>query len=391
MAIQRWVRPALLLAGGALTLTMTAACQGQFTASGTVVDNPTTSTVPAGTAGSTGSAGATGSPGTVSGSGSRACTSTNLKLALGPGNGAGAGSVYPAIQFTNTGSTTCVMAGFPGVSYVAGNDGHQVGAAATRSGSAGPAVTLAPGAVASALVQEANTGNFDATDCQPIAVRGFRIYAPGNTSAMYLAFSQSQTACSDSKDPQLSVQTVKPGTQSTTAPASNPLPSRCHSADLTARLGSPTPAGGDASLSAYTISLIYTNTSGRTCTLDGYAGVDLTGPSDPNGPVDSLRRGPDPQLSPSDPRYISAGTPTLVTLAPGASAHTEIDFASNTPGSGAVGSDGSTMWTPTQVVATPPNETASVTLAWPAGMNVFRQDAATISDTYITPVEPGID
>jgi hypothetical protein len=278
------------------------------------------------------------------------------------------------------------MSGFPGVSYVAGDDGHQIGAAATRSGSAGARVTLSPGATASAVVQEANTGNFDAGDCQPVTVRGFRVYAPGDTAATYLPFSQARTACADTKDGQLSVRAI----QADARPAGSPAAaSRCHTGDLTAHLGTPTPARGNLDLNAYTVSLSYTNVSSRTCTMYGFAGVDLDGPSDPNGPVDSLRRGPDPQLSPSDPRYIANGTPTVVTLAPGASAHTEIDFASNTPGSGAVGSNGSTMWVPTRVVATPPGETTSLTVAWPAGVNVFRQDSATVSDTYITPVLAG--
>jgi hypothetical protein len=356
-----------------------------------MTENPTTSTVPAASPGSSTPSDTTGSTGTSTGSttgnGLPKCRASNLKLSLGGGNGAGAGSIYPAIEFTNAGSTTCVLAGFPGVSFVAGGDGHQVGAAATRSGDAGAAVPLRPGAVASALVKQANTANFDAADCQPITVRGFRVYAPGDTSAMFLQFSQQQTECGDSKDGQLSVQTVKPGTQSASTTAAV---GRCHTGDLSAHLGKPTPAGGNAGLAAYTIPLVYTNVSARTCTLTGFAGIDLRGPSDPNGPVDSLRRGPDPQLSPSDPRYISSGQPTVVTLTPGASAHTEIDFASNTPGSGSVGSNGSTMWTPTQAVCTPPNETASLAVSWPAGVNVFRQDSATVSATYITPIEPGV-
>jgi hypothetical protein len=43
MAIQRLVRPTLLLAGGALTIVMTAACQGNFNANGNWSEPPTTS------------------------------------------------------------------------------------------------------------------------------------------------------------------------------------------------------------------------------------------------------------------------------------------------------------------------------------------------------------
>ena len=384
MAIQRLVRPALLLAGGALTLVLTTACQGQFTASGSMSDNPTTSNVAAGGGGTAGSTGGGGS-GPATGTGSTPeCKSGNLKLSLGSGDGGGAGSTYPAIQFTNSGSSTCVVGGFPGVSYVGGSDGHQIGAPATRSGGASAAVTLRPGAMASATVQAANAGNFDATDCQPVQARGFRVYAPGDTAAMYLAFGQPQTACSDVKVSQLSVHSVTAGSGSPQATTSSAT--RCGTSDLHAKLGAETGADG----AAHTVSLVYTNISGHTCTMNGFGGVDLRGPADPNGAVDSLRRGPDPQLSPSDPRYVSPGRPSLVTLAPGASAHTVITFASNTPGSGTTGSNGSTTWTPDTVVWTAPDDTSSLTIAWLPGVNVLRQDSATISGTYIGPVVSGV-
>ncbi len=390
MAIQRLVRPALLLTGGALTLVLTTACQGQFTASGSVSENPTTSNVAAGN-GSNGTSSGTGGggarPATGGSGGAAQCRSGNLRLSIGAGNGAGAGSTYPSIQFTNSGSTACVISGFPGVSYVSGSDGHQVGAPAARSGSAGSAVTLQPGSTASAIVQEANAADFDATDCQPVQVRGLRVYVPGDTAAMYLPFGQPRTACSDVKTGQMSVQTVKAGsgTQATTSAAV----SRCHTADLSTHLGAVSPAAASGE-QAHTVSLVYTNTSGRTCTLNGFAGVDLRGPDDPNGPVDSLRRSPDPQLSPSDPRYVAPGRPSLVTLTPGGSAHTLITFAENAPGSGTTGSNGSTTWTPTSVVCTPPDETASLTTSWPAGVSVLRQDSATVSDTYIGPIQSGV-
>jgi hypothetical protein len=239
MNTRQVARSSALLAGGALVLALTAACQGQSSASGTApitqASNPATGpvtatvTAPAGAAtASSGqdSSGGTGSGAAAGGSGSGARTSSKsneckagqLKVTEGEGDDAGAGSTYPAVQFTNTSSKSCVMEGFPGVSYVTGDSGQQVGGAASRSGSIGPEVTLAPGAMASAIVQMAQTANFDAGQCKPVAVRGLRIYAPDDTAALFLPFSGSQTtACSSTSIPngtQMSVQTVKSGSGS---------------------------------------------------------------------------------------------------------------------------------------------------------------------------------
>lgn len=80
---------------------------------------------------------------------------------------AAAGSAYRPLQFTNIGRTDCWIAGFPGVSFVAPTDGHQVGAPATWTGPRGEPVTLAPGQQASAIVQEADTDNYPVNDCHP--------------------------------------------------------------------------------------------------------------------------------------------------------------------------------------------------------------------------------
>ena len=384
MAIQRLVRPALLLAGGALTLVMTAACQGNFNAQGNWSDNGTTSNVAAnGQAGNATQDAATSGSGTTAHSGLPECKAGNLKLTIGQGNG-GAGSVYEPIQFTNVSKTSCVMVGFPGVSFVGGNDGHQIGSPATRTGSIGRQFTLTPGSTASAQVKVANAANFDSGECQAVPARGFRVYAPDDTAAMFVPFTGGdQNECGNAKDGQLQVQAVM--ADATTASTTTP---RCHTADLTAHLGQPaytTPNGG---FITGRVDVVYTNTSGHTCTMYGFGGVDLHGPHDPNGPVDSLRRGETTQLDPSDPRYVPAAKPTMVTLTPGATAHTQITFASNTKDSGNVGSNGSVTWLPTSVAATPPDETTSVTLPW-VGANVFRDDSATVALTYISPVQPG--
>ncbi|HEY0811828.1 MAG TPA: DUF4232 domain-containing protein [Pseudonocardia sp.] len=136
------------------------------------------------------------------------CATAELKASLGQGEGA-AGSVYAPLILTDVGPRTCELRGFPGVSYVAGADGHQVGPAAAMSGPRGGEVVLKPGAAAAAQLQLANVGNFDAAACRPVPVRGLRIYPPGDTASLYV--DRAGLGCSATPPGnQLSIQTLKP-------------------------------------------------------------------------------------------------------------------------------------------------------------------------------------
>ncbi|MCE0762250.1 DUF4232 domain-containing protein [Pseudonocardia kujensis] len=135
------------------------------------------------------------------------CATAALRITLGAGD-AGAGSVYRPLVFTNTGGTTCQLRGFPGVSYVAGDDGHQVGPAAAMSGERGGEVRLGPGGSAAAPLQLANVQNFDPATCRPTPVRGLRVYPPGETQSAFVPLET--TGCTGEQLPgnQLSVQTM---------------------------------------------------------------------------------------------------------------------------------------------------------------------------------------
>ncbi|MGH3624742.1 MAG: DUF4232 domain-containing protein, partial [Sciscionella sp.] len=95
--------------------------------------------------------------------------------------------VYRPLRFTNSSGSTCTMIGYPGVSYVAGDNGVQVGAAAVRTGGNRVLVTLAPGQVASATVGFTQVDNFDPAACQKTAVRGLRVYPPHDTASLFIA------------------------------------------------------------------------------------------------------------------------------------------------------------------------------------------------------------
>jgi hypothetical protein len=138
------------------------------------------------------------------------CKVADLTLSL-KGHGVAGGTGYSALIFTNKGTRTCTMQGFPGVSYVAGDDGHQVGAAAYRTGDKGPVITLRPGDSAFAQVGFSSIGAYDAAACNPTEVRGLRIYPPHEYDSMYLP--HPATGCANiPPDNQLSVATVQAGT-----------------------------------------------------------------------------------------------------------------------------------------------------------------------------------
>ncbi|MCP2270519.1 Protein of unknown function (DUF4232) [Actinokineospora diospyrosa] len=113
------------------------------------------------------------------------CKVGELKLAVRDEDAA-AGTVYRKLVFTNSGQRTCVIQGFPGVSYVAGEDGHQVGPAAYRVGTKGAPVRLDPGAAAATDVGFVNVQNYDPAVCQPTEVRGLRVYPPHDTESTFV-------------------------------------------------------------------------------------------------------------------------------------------------------------------------------------------------------------
>ncbi|TDV50969.1 DUF4232 domain-containing protein [Actinophytocola oryzae] len=140
---------------------------------------------------------------------SNECKVADLDLRLGGGDAA-AGTSYRALVFTNKGGRTCTVQGFPGVSYVAGDDGHQVGPAAYRSGEKGKVITLKPGDSAFVNVGFVQVGNYDASVCKPTEVRGLRIYPPHDYDSAFVA--NPGTGCAGTPPGnQLTVSTMQAG------------------------------------------------------------------------------------------------------------------------------------------------------------------------------------
>lgn len=163
----------------------------------TSVPPTTASTVPATTV-----------PSTTVPSGPPPCQTANLAASLGSPNGA-AGTIYYTLTLTNKGSSTCTMFGYPGVSFVTGPSGTQVGAAATRTGGATPTVvTVAPSASAHATLGISEASNYG-PGCEMTPVTGLRVYPPGQTGALYVA--HTGTGCANSADILLHVGPVVSG------------------------------------------------------------------------------------------------------------------------------------------------------------------------------------
>ncbi|MFD2418151.1 DUF4232 domain-containing protein [Amycolatopsis pigmentata] len=216
MARQRFSQIGLAVTGMVLGAAV-AACGGgnnaQPAPGSAAVSTPQTEPAPSSSAVSQAVPPAAAGSGASGAAGSGLCRSSDLRLSLGRGDAA-AGTVYRPLEFTNISDHPCVLDGFPGVSYVGGPDGHQVGAPANREGDKGTSITLGKGEVASAMVGFANVNNYDPVTCQPQPVRGLRVYPPQETASLYI--DMPTTGCGNDKIPgdQLKVKAIQKGTGS---------------------------------------------------------------------------------------------------------------------------------------------------------------------------------
>jgi hypothetical protein len=143
------------------------------------------------------------------GGGPPGCASRDLKAKVGIAQGA-AGSVYQVIDFTNIGTSSCSLYGYPGVALAGGSPVTQIGAPASRSTASAPKlVSLAAGATANALVQITEAGNYPASKCGPTPSTYMQIYPPNQTTPIYLAYKS--MGCSSTKVKLLTVSVMLAG------------------------------------------------------------------------------------------------------------------------------------------------------------------------------------
>lgn len=107
------------------------------------------------------------------------CQDKYIRISYGD-LGAAAGHTYLPIQFTNVGTESCTLYGYPGVSAV--ENGQQVGLPAARDKSVMPTtVVIKPNAMATATLAISNPHNYDSAECGTIRdVVGIRIYTPNS-------------------------------------------------------------------------------------------------------------------------------------------------------------------------------------------------------------------
>ncbi len=167
-------------------------------------------TTPGGTAAGSGASNGSASSGTA---GLALCQPSSLQVTVNASQAGGAaGSTYVPVDFTNTSGSPCGLYGYPGMSFVTAGDGSgsQIGAAAQENPSFGKVpVQLAAGGAAHAWLQVAEAGNYPAATCQPVKAHWLRVYAPGETQALYV--SHTFDACSSSSAALLTVMPVRSG------------------------------------------------------------------------------------------------------------------------------------------------------------------------------------
>lgn len=170
-------------------------------APGTNPTTATTATSPTTGSGSTSPTSDASQPAVTTVPGPQRCSSSQLSGSLGQENGT-AGTIYYPLVLTNKSGSTCYVEGYPGVSFVAGSDGHQVGAAATREPGTVQKITLAPGQAAAATLGIVDATNYG-PPCQITSVLGLRVYPPNEVAALFVP--HQDRGCANSQDVTLKV------------------------------------------------------------------------------------------------------------------------------------------------------------------------------------------
>ena len=114
------------------------------------------------------------------------CTKANLSAKY-KGGDAGMSHVYGRIILRNVSEDTCFVKGYGGLSYVGRGNGTQIGAPADRTPSATPKTVLEPGDKVRSAVSETSAAPYPKKVCRPTKVDGFRVYAPDETHAFFIA------------------------------------------------------------------------------------------------------------------------------------------------------------------------------------------------------------
>jgi hypothetical protein len=203
--------PSLTATARLLTgVTLAGAC-GLLTACGSTAAPGTTPAKTVTIQASAGTSSKTATPAASSDSasapGPAGCLAPGLQGQLGVSQGT-AGTIYQVIVLTNTSNATCTLYGYPGVSFVTGAGGSQVGKPASKDAVvAKTLVTLSPGAKADVLLAVHDAGAI--ANCKITTVNWLRIYPPGDYGSIYVQYKTQ--ACANPAQSIMSVTPVRIG------------------------------------------------------------------------------------------------------------------------------------------------------------------------------------
>jgi len=139
----------------------------------------------------------------------RPCSTAGLRVTLGSQESAAAGHLYRTLDFTNISGASCTLYGYPGISFVTGVGGQQIGAAASRSPASKRLIVLAPGKTAHAQMDLVDVLNFPPSKCAASNAQWIKVYPPNQFSATYVRWTA--MVCSKPTPVYLFVAPVRPG------------------------------------------------------------------------------------------------------------------------------------------------------------------------------------
>lgn len=113
------------------------------------------------------------------------CGTSQLSVHQVDRGGSGMMKSDNSLQFTNIGSVTCTLHGFPTVTAVGAN-GVTLSKPADHDGPTNPTVTLRPGGSAVAQMLITHPEAYDESQCKPVTAKGLRIYPPNQHTALFL-------------------------------------------------------------------------------------------------------------------------------------------------------------------------------------------------------------
>ncbi|UKA63294.1 DUF4232 domain-containing protein [Arthrobacter sp. FW306-04-A] len=205
------VKNGLLLTMAAASVFLLSGCfqaQAQGPGTGTPSGSASaSSSMPTSSAPSASGSSTPSSTGTTA-SGVPLCKAASLTPSVDSTGGGAAGSLYMKLILTNSGTESCVLKGFPGVSLTTGPTGDPIGAAAARDDTQPVTdVVLAPGKAGFAQLRYTQAGNYP--DCTQATAAGFRVYPPEDTASVFIP--QQHQACSNAAINLLSVQAFQAG------------------------------------------------------------------------------------------------------------------------------------------------------------------------------------